>query len=384
MTTAAIDRFLALFLRKSARGEALPTWPTSWSQDAVFHDQVFDRIAFHGIALVFAHHPVTLAQWPAAVRQQLREEARMQSFWELGHKRVLARLIETLTMADTPSVITKGTALAYTLYPEPAMRRRGDSDLLLPGASRGSVRKVLAGIGMRQIGDARPLQESWAFECQMGFTHVFDLHWQSNASAVISQCFDRAGIGRRTIPLPQVSGTARAIAPTDNVILIAVNRALHGQFGYVTGADKAFEEDRLIWAMDFDLLTGAFSPEDWEALTDTAQASGTAPVVLSALDFTRSALGTVIPPEIMVRLAAQPGDVNLLRYIGALSGMDRLRLDLTACPTLTDKLRLVRYTLFPGAEVLHERFPQAAHWPIPALQVRRLLAGVRQLMQGRG
>jgi hypothetical protein len=235
---------------------------------------------------------------------------------------------------------------------------------------------------MRRIGDARPLQESWAVTCAMGFTHVFDLHWRGNASAVISQCYDRAGIGSRTIPLPRVSPSARAIAPTDNLIIIAINRALHGQFGYVSGTDKTFEDNRLIWAMDLDLLCATFAEADWLALVTAAEASGTAPVVASALGFATAVMGTPIPISVRARLTAHPGDARLMRYLGAMGGADRLFLDLSATTTATEKLRLIRYTLFPGTEVLHERFPDARHWPLPALQLRRLLAGAGKLLRG--
>lgn len=384
MTTAAIDPYLALFVRQSMRGGMLPPWPDDWPKTPEFCRQAFDRIAFHGIALVIAEQAEALSQWPVALRDHIQGEARAQSFWEMSHRQVIARLVGALDAAGAASVITKGTALAYSLYSEPALRRRGDSDLLLLDGKRGPLRKLLEATGFRPVGDARPLQESWAYGCPMGFSHVVDLHWQSNASAVISHCFDRAGIGRRTVPLPRISPAARAIAPTDNVILIAINRALHGQFGYVTGADKAFEENRLIWAMDLDLLCASFGSDDWQALIAAVQTSGTAPVVQSALAFAHAALDTSIPAEVTAAIGQQSGDARLLKYLGALPGMARLRLDLSACPTLADKVRLVRYTLLPGGEVLHERFPQAAHWPIPALRVRRLLAGVGKLMLERG
>lgn len=384
MTTASIDDFLTEFVRRSVRGEPLPACPFSAPASPADCDQAFARIAFHGIALLIAQHPAALKTWPEPLRQQVKAEARAQSFWELSHRQMLASLIKALGDAGVASVVTKGSALAYTLYDEPALRRRGDSDLLLPDADRQTVARALRGIGMEPVGDVRPLQESWAGECTMGFSHVFDLHWRGNASAVISECLDRAGIGQRTVPLPRVSSGARGIAPTDNVILIAINRALHGQFGYISGDDKTFEEDRLIWAVDLDLLCGSFSADDWAGLTEVASASGTAPLVLAALDFAAGTLGTAIPDAVRMALAAQPGDPRLLRYCSTMPGLARLRLDLTACPGLADKLRLTRYTLFPGAEVLHERFPDAAHWPIPALQARRLLAGAGKLVLGRG
>lgn len=383
MTTAAIDRFLALCVSQSASDTPLPPWPAAWDSTSKLCQQVFDRIEFHGIALVIARHADALAGWPSILREQIRDAARAQSFWELGHRQVLARMVEALAAAGIPSAVTKGTALAYTLYPEPAMRRRGDSDLLLLDAPRARVRKILAANGYRPVGDTRPLQESWSCECPMGFTHVFDLHWQSNASAVIWQCFARGEIGQTTVPLSRVSPSARAIAPTDNVILIAINRALHGQFGYVIGAEKAFEENRLIWALDLDLLSASFDRRAWDVLAETARLSGTSPLVLSALTFAQATLGTAIPADVLAQLAQLPGDAKLLRYLSALPGMARLRLDLSACNTLADKARIAAYTLLPGAEVLHQRFPQATHWPIAALRLRRLLTGMGQLLQGR-
>lgn len=388
MTAAAIDQFMALCVRHAVRGGALPPWPDDYRKAApqqadTLYQTAFDRIAFHGIALLIAKQHAALATWPAPLREQVLSEARGQTFWEMGHREALARLIETLSAAGIPSVVTKGSALAYTVYPEPALRRRGDSDIFLLGTDRHAVRRALTAIGMGQIGDARPLQESWAATCAMGFTHVFDLHWRGSASAVVSRCYDRGGIGERAVPLPRVSPSARAIAPTDNAIMIAINRALHGQFGYFSGSAKAFDQDRLIWAMDLDLLCGAFGESDWQALADTAEASGTAPAVASALRFAHDTLGTAIPPDVAARLAAHPGDPHLLRYLGALSGIVRLRLDLSACLTLQEKLRVLRYILFPGTELLHERFPDATHWALPMLRARRLLAGAGKLVTGR-
>jgi hypothetical protein len=385
VTIAATDRFLALCVRQSRRERTLPPWPEEWgAADAALCQSVFERIAFHGIALLLVQHTKALAAWPALLRDKMQAEARAQSFWEIGHRGALAQLIEALAAVGITGAVTKGSAMAYTLYAEPALRRRGDSDVLLPGADRRAVGAALAAIGMARTGDARPLQESWAAKCAMGFTHVFDLHWRGNASAVISHCYDRAGIGQRTVPMPRLSPAARAIALTDNAILIAINRAMHLQFGYVSGSDKTYEQDRLIWAVDLDLFSASFGDGDWEALGEAAEASGAAPLVLSALEFAHAALDTPIPSAVRARLAAHSGDPRLLRYLGALRGIERLQLDLSASPTLADKLRLVRYTLLPGTEVLHERFPTATHWPIPALQARRLMSGAGKLFLGRG
>lgn len=376
----AIDRFLASSVRCAVRGEMPPSWPEDWPGDEAFHAAVSGWVRFHGVALALMGVPDALDDWPASVAAAVREEARGQSFWEMGHRVVAARLIAALAAMGAPAVLTKGTALAYSIYPDPAARRRGDSDLLLGEVDRKATRAALAASGFRPVGDARPLQEGWETKCEMGFVHQFDLHWRINASALIAQRLERGGLGTRTLPLPRLCETACAIAPTDNIILIAINRALHNKYGYRIGDHLAFEQGRLIWALDIHLLCSGFIRSDWDALLDATAASGTAPLVRSILALAQETLGTAVPEDVYASLACQPSDPELMAYLGAMSVMTRLRLDLAASPTLGAKLRLVGYTLFPATEVLHERFPDATHWPVQALQLRRLVAGVGKLL----
>jgi hypothetical protein len=379
----AIDSFLAQLLRSIAGREATPPWPADWPSSPDFEDAVFARVAFHGTALAMLDSPTKLSDWPTRLRDRVLEEARSQTFWEMGHRQGLTRLVEALANAGFSSLITKGTALAYSVYPNPAVRRRGDSDLLLHGASRYAVRKILTANGFVSLGDPRPLQESWVIRCTMGFTHVFDLHWQVSASALLALCLERGGIGLRSVPLTRLCKDGRAIAPVDNLILIALNRASHRIFGYISGDAMVFDQGRLIWARDVDLLCRAFSAEDWQQLLTTVEASGTAPIILSALRAAEAALGTQVPEDVVEGLAQHRGDPQLLRYFGNLSGLERLRLEWAASPSARAKLRMAAYTLFPGDEVLHQRFPNAADWPIPALQARRLVAGIGHLFRKR-
>lgn len=379
----ALDHFLAQCLRSAARGEPTPPWPPHWPTTDEFCDAAFARIAFHGIALALLEAPDSLSDWPASVRDQVRSEARLQTFWEQGHRMVLTRLVGVLGDAGVASIVTKGSALAYSVYPEPSVRRRGDSDLLLGDVPRKAVRKALKASGFRLEGDARPLQESWASECPMGFTHVFDLHWRINASAVIAQCLERGGIGTRLVPLPRLCDGAQAIAPGDNLVLVAINRASHETFGYQSGEAKVFDQDRLIWALDIALICKSFTGQDWHDLLATAQASGTSPVVFSALAFAEATLGLVVPTDVKAVMSGHPGDAELLRFLGAMRGIDRLRLDLSASQSLIERLRIAAYTLFPSEDVLRERFPDATRWPLAALQLRRLLAGAEKLLARR-
>ncbi len=393
-TLVAVDRFLGDCIRQTLRGEPIPEWPFgsdkarlaygfSPTDEAAFEALVAARTDFHGIGLTLVASPGKLADWPAVPAEALRAASRNQSFWELGHRDVAARLIDTLTAAGAEVLVTKGTALAYSVYKTPAERRRGDSDLLVRGLPRSTVRKLMKANGFRPVADARPFQETWCATCPMGFLHMFDIHWRINASAAVAERLERGGIGSRSIALPRLAQSARGIAPTDNLILIAVNRALHRKYGYQAGEDKAFDQERLIWALDVSLLTRGFTEADWTQLLATVGESGTAPLVRALLDFGRSAIGMAIPDEVTEGLAQLEGDPVVLACTADVPGFSRTRLDLAASDTLADKLRVIGYALVPNADALHERYPHLSHWPTALLHARRISGAVSGLLLGR-
>ena len=390
----AVDRYLEDCIRRTLHGETLPEWPLgseeamtlyglSSADAAAFAAALPGRVDFHGVGLVLVSHPGKMTDWPTAAADEVREAARHQSFWELGHREVAARLIDTLASAGAEVTATKGTALAYSVYATPAERRRGDSDFLVANLSRSQVRSILKASGFQAQNDARPFQETWSAECKLGFLHFFDLHWRINSSGAVAHRLEQGGIGSRSIPLPRLSQSARAIAPVDNLILIAVNRALHRNYGYQSGTDKAFEQERLIWAIDVALLTRYFGDADWAQLLTTVRESGTAPLVSAILEFSKTAAGTPVPDAVFEALAKLPGDARLLACTEALPRFVRTRLDLAASPALADKLRVVGHALVPSRGSLHERYPPLAHWPAPLLHARRMSGVISELLLGR-
>lgn len=377
VNSEVLDTFIAEALRSAIRRSAPPAWPGDWPENEAFLDAVIARIAFHGIALALLRDFAPLAGWPEYVQAAVRAEARGQTFWELGHREVAERLVKTLTAEGLQGIFTKGTALAYSVYPDSAVRRRGDSDILFGPNARKQVLRSLRASGFSRIGAAASLQESWAARCRFGFTHAFDLHWRINSSPLLALALEKGGIGTRSIPLPRLADAARGLAPVDNLEAIAMNRASHETFGYTVGDARLFDQNRLIWALDVDLTCSAFDDGDWQHLLEVARATGTAPVVLSALSFAEAQLGTIIPAMVTRSLAAEPGNASVMRYLGELSGLERLRLNLAASRTLASKLALLRYSLFPTSENMRERFPDTAHWPVATLYVRRIWSGLR-------
>ena len=155
---AAADDFLAQCTRCVVKGEAAPAWSEELNGvDAEVAVQ--GRIAFHGIALLLAEHPSVLDDWPEDLRTHTQSEARMQGIWEISHAQAVATLFEALHDAGVTAIAMKGTALAYSLYDDPAIRRRGDTDILIHTLDRDHARRVMREAGFSPGGDPLALQE---------------------------------------------------------------------------------------------------------------------------------------------------------------------------------------------------------------------------------
>jgi hypothetical protein len=380
MNNPAIDQYLARTLASIIHAGEVPAWPAELGGCEAAAAR---RIAFHGIALSIARAPGVLACWPEPLAHAVREQAGIQTFWEQSHRPAIVRLLEAFAAAGIRAIVTKGTALAYSVYDDPALRRRGDTDIYVPGASQRMVREVLQTCGFQPEGDTKALQESWVASTAIGFTPAVDMHWRINASAAVSRVLEAGLRFDQSIKLERLSPHAIGIGPVDNLILIAINRNAHGKFGYRSGSDLIFETDRLAWALDAHLLAASFSADDWVALADRAGRTGTTDLVQGTLAFATRILGTRVPEETVTALQCAPAHGGLASYFGASSHLWRLRQDMAAGRNIAEKAQVLRYTVFPSDEFLLSRFPDADRWPRPALHLRRFIEGAGKLLSGR-
>ncbi len=376
-----IDSFLCACLRSALHGEALPEWPDALTGA---EEDTIARLAFHGIAPFLNSATPFPRGWPKAVTHEIRKAAGLVSFWEVSHRQAIAQLVEGFVQAGISVAITKGTALAYSVYPQPSLRRRGDTDIIILAGSRKRARAVLAECGFVREAAPRPLQEDWHYESAIGIGHSVDIHWRLNASAAISKMLERGRCFEGRLPLSAISPNAHGMGLVGNLLLTSVNRHSHGTMGYHIGDQKMFETDRLIWAIDIFLLTQHLDDDDWNSVIEQAGMTGTAAIVLAGLEFARNALGVRIPSAVVAALGSDTGGRDVATYFATASGPKRLWMDLLASPTLRDKVRLFVRILIPSNAFLAERFPDAQGWPIPALHLRRWIEGMAKLASIRG
>lgn len=378
MTQFLLDQFLAACVSACLQDEPAPAWPTDWPDTD--NPQITERIKFHGIALLLANRPATFADWPKDPVAAVREEARMQAIWEVSHQRALVPLIAALDAARIRPAFIKGTALAYSAYADPAVRRRGDTDILFSGVSKPAVRSVLETCGFVPSGERGPTQEPWSFAARGGFRHEVDIHWRISGALAIAEALERLRPESRIVALPRLSPLAYGLGAVDNLILTCVNRAAHDAFGYYVENARPADGDRLIWALDIHLVTTNFTDPDWSELVDLARSSGSATVVASGLLFAGARLGAMAPGWVLDRLNRPGSHQPVGAYYGASSNFQRWKSSMKSSASLGEKMALLQYETLRGRRFMNQRYPDAQHWPLWVLHIRRLAEGALRLL----
>ena len=328
----------------------------------------------HGIAGGLAASGA-LEGWPEAVRAPLLAQARNQALWELRHKALLMPLLRSMTIAGVRHTLMKGTALAYGVYPTPAIRARGDSDLLVAAEDLTTARTVLrtAGFSCPVDDDAPPgarRQEPWALTAPDGTRHGIDLHWRLSNNPAFAAVLGDAEALEEAVPLPALGLAARALAPASAVILATLHRAGHAVAPYFVEDRIVDGEDRLVWLWDIDLQLRAMTAGEIETLAARSVARGIGPLMAQTLERTRALFGTPLPDDLLARLSAGP-EGPAMRFLARRTRLGRVLGNLASVPPRA-MLPLLKSKALPPTAMLRRQMPELAHLPGPWLHIVRL------------
>lgn len=372
-----IDRLLATALR----GEDA-AWPPQWSggdQAA----QMIERIAYHGVAGLIAGQAGKLADWPPAVLAWTREQGTALAMWELRHRKMLGDLLAALAGEKIVALLLKGSAVAYDLYPSPAVRARGDSDLLIAPGDLGVARSILARLGYRRhpldegIADDLALQEVWSQTCGAGTHHHIDLHWQLLNAPALRGVLDFASCSVDPHPLPRLAPDALAMNRVLTLLHTCVHRAMHLTSPYFVNGLTYYGGDRLIWAKDIDVLASALSDFEWQSFTRSALSQGVALVCLEGLNMANRTWGTPIPAEVLSSLA-KAGKEQASNYLLGAHQMGRAWQDMRAIPGFRRKLAYISARALPSEDFMRAKYPSQKHRPLTLLHMRRAIDLIRK------
>ncbi|QZH76396.1 MAG: nucleotidyltransferase family protein [Erythrobacter sp.] len=356
------------FLTDCLAGKAA-LWPAMFDSA-----NVSQRVSYHGIAGLLLAREELMHGWPDSLRHAIRAEAHLQSLWEASHHAVLAALIERLAAAGMASLVLKGTALAYSVYADPAIRRRGDSDVLVRASDLAKAQQVLAREGFIRNEGRQLAQETWLRTAGDGFTHAVDLHWEVTGSPALNTVLRAEQFFAQPMALPRLSPSALAPDTVSLFLHNCVNHAQHRELGYLAGNARVLSRYRLIWCHDTFLQAADFESSEWRSLAEKALSAGLAKLCLSDLRQAAAIFAFAIPPEVEDTFAQASEQTPASHYLSRASAHQRIIADFRATAQFGDRLRLIGNHLFPSGAHLRERYPEAEKWPLPMLQLRRLAA----------
>ena len=371
--TDQIDQMVADVLE----GQSV-AWPDAWTARETL-ELVLRRVNYHGVAGLLAERFALLTGWPGEVTQPIREQAVGQAMWELRHRAVLCELLAALADAGIVAILLKGTALAYDLYPVPATRSRGDSDVLIASGDLGPARAILRRLGFNGqaadggAGDDHALQEVWSLVGDNGMEHHVDLHWQLLNSPALRDVLPFADCSANLIALPRLSSSALSMDRTRTLIHTCIHRAMHVTAPYFVDGETYHGGNRLIWIHDIHLLAGALTDAQWTEFCALARQKGVSAVCLDGLVAAQRRLGTKAPHQVSQQLALPARHARASAYLLGSRQFGRAWLDLLAIRGLRWKLTYIKARALPSTAYIRGKYAGTARTPLVLLYVRRIV-----------
>jgi len=264
--------------------------PAPTPEDPALAEAFLARAAYHGVQALLHEHLLDMKAWPSSILQRLRSQALAQAMWEMRHQQVLADVLARLADIGVQPVLFKGTALAYSLYGNPVLRARGDSDLIIAAADRPRVVDALASLGFMRASlgsrDSSSYQASYTLQAADGSHHTLDLHWRINDSESLSRLFTYEELRQHATQLDALSPHALAAGPAHALLLACMHRAVSMHTPYYVNGEAYFSGNRLIWLYDVHLLAQALTAGQWEGFSDLAERKGLRAICLDGIERT--------------------------------------------------------------------------------------------------
>jgi hypothetical protein len=349
--------------RPGTRLEAL-----EWLDHAETH-RVHVLLADRWIGLASAD--LVLGEVRAKLAATLRAAALVDAIRDAECRRVYA----ALSGAGFRAAVLKGAALAATVYREPYLRPRCDTDILVDHGSAEAVAALFGDLGytadVETSGALVTAQRHFNRLDTTGGRHAWDVHWRVSNAHAVADVLTLDGIAASGNRVPALEGLL-APNPPDALSLACVHRIAHHH-----------DAPDLIWLHDIHLLAGALSPHDWSVFTTTAQAGRVWPLCARSLARARTRFATVYPREVDVAITAS-ADTVLAGFEPGWREVDVLRVNLRALRSWSDRLRLVGEHLFPPVAFMTSKYRVRRRAALPYAYLHRIVTGAPKWFRRHG
>ena len=354
------------------RGEA-----ADWPSDAARAEQErFLRMAAgHGVSSLLAYQlrrTHRWHRWPVEITARLHQMARVDVALEVLRRLELERVVLAMRAAGVQPLLMKGAALAYLHYPEPSLRPRYDTDLLVHPDDRDAVADTMRALGYRRAtqtsGDLVMPQATFEMTDRFGTCHACDVHWKIANPQPFANILPIDALRTRAVEVPALGNWARALGDLDALLLACIHRVAHHD-------DSA----RLLWLYDIHLIARGLDRQAFARFTELAAATAMTAICARGLDLARERFHTAIPEETMAALAARGSPEPSEMFLRSdRRKIDVLVSDLRLVGSWSARRALLRQHLFPPATYMLERYQVSNRLLLPMLYARRIVSGAWQ------
>jgi hypothetical protein len=333
----------------------------------------------HVLVAAADHHGVGPLVWQALHRTRNRSHGLYEGLAaarhvDLTHEmlrgREIARVMAALDSRAVPALLVKGAALAYSLYAEPWLRPRVDTDILVAHDSFRAADRVLRSLGYHaspavSTGEFVSHQVAYQHRDAHGLSHVIDLHWKTVNPQALADALPFELLWEDAQEVRCQDLRARVPSHSSSLMVACVHRLGHHQ-----------QHDRLVWVYDIHLLAGTLDERGWDHVVSTALERGISAVCRHGLEATASRFGTAVPAPVLAALATRDLDEPSRAYTERPQRrIDVLRADLRLLPRWRDRVQLVAEHAFPPMSFMMAKYEARQRLLLPVLYAHRLVAG---------
>lgn len=295
-------------------------------------------------------------QAPEPIRQKLQLDYYASAAFNQVILTEMARVVQALNEANIPVIVLKGAALAWTVYPDPALRPMSDLDLLTAAPFVGKAVMLLRSHEYELL----KITNHAVLQCEAASKITVELHWTLAGEHPIS---NKAIIDLITEMANEPNNSSKRLSFT--LLYLCAHLVL------------MHTEGRLIWFYDIFSFFRYYQKElDWNLLLNRAHQLGWIPALSFAMQVIEKRFGYQPPDNFQpaIKESLQKNTSLELKIESVQLLMTRAFLALG----FFDRLLMVVNLLFPAPKYLRKRYHSNRSRSLPFLYYYRL----RDLVKG--
>jgi hypothetical protein len=270
-------------------------------------------------------------------------------------------LREVLAALPGSPLVTKGSALAYSIYDSPDLRPRSDVDLLIDENELDAVRAAFRSLGFDE--SVSILRQHMFYRVDKNrVMQTYDVHLDITNNATTAGVLRYEELRARAMRIDALGATAPS--HEDSLLYACVHRVVHH-----------YDADRLIWLYDIRLLYDVVDRAVfWKRATERKVVTICRQSVLSAYDWFGGDVGELPPAadDEPSRVFLEPDQTRASLLAGDLASLSSWR----------DRLRVLNTLLFPPIEYMQQAFGVRLRVLLPFFYVWRAVRGVGRMFRG--